>query len=399
MTENELLFRILLLLLFLTLVGLWAQRLIRDGITRATFFTREEGFWNGFLIRALLSASTVGISVYLVSPSYMVWSHVSFPIWLRLVGLPVCIIAIALFFSAQKHLGSAFSPTLTIKPDQVLVTSGPYKWVRHPMYIAFLLSWVGYFLLSANWFIGLTGVAAECIIMFLRTPREELILIANFRNDYRNYMQDVGRFFPRWRPVSEHLDADRGMLLPSGTEGSSRMWKEGEKSVTNRTNKLLIISKRLVIVIFLSLLATVLLFGVTISFGIRFMMSWFCFECGTIGGFVSIQQRLKSTDNEELSLLSGSWTAVIVKPLYGGLFALILYSLFLSGLLEGQLFPAFSVHTFDNPPTTENIKRFFVETYPKTAADFAKFAFWSFVAGFSERFVPGIIQRFTPKEP
>jgi hypothetical protein len=72
--------------------------------------------------------------------------------------------------------------------------------------------------------------------------------------------------------------------------------------------------------------------------------------------------------------------------------------LFLSGLLQGHLFPEFNIVVFDDPPTIQNLTYFFMKTYPKGPLDFAKFAFWSFVAGFSERFVPQIIGKIAPKE-
>lgn len=158
---------------------------------------------------------------------------------------------------------------------------------------------------------------------------------------------------------------------------------------------MLTISKRLLIFAAASLLLTSLIFGITYSFGERFMISWFGFQCGIIGGFVSIQQRLKNIDNEELKLLSESWATILVVPIYGGIFSLVLYLLFLSGLVKGHLFPEFFIPEFAFPPTTENIKQFFNSTYPLTGADFSKFAIWSFIAGFSERFVPQIIRKIS----
>ena len=160
-----------------------------------------------------------------------------------------------------------------------------------------------------------------------------------------------------------------------------------------RTQRLLIVSKRLVIFAALSLLATTALFAATFLTSDRLMISWLSFECGIIGGFVSIQQRLRNINDEELSLLSHSWAMILVIPIYGGIFALVLYVLFISGLIEGELFPQFYVPAFSMPPTTQDIAEFLRTTYPTSGADFAKLMFWTFVAGFSERLVPQIIQK------
>ena len=160
-----------------------------------------------------------------------------------------------------------------------------------------------------------------------------------------------------------------------------------------RTKRLLIISKRLLIFAALSLLATTVVFALTYIFQQRLMISWLVFECGIIGGFVSIQQRLKNISVEELRLLSESWATILVVPIYGGIFALVLYILFLGGLIQGHLFPSFYIPAFASPPSTGDIVGFLGKTYPAQGSDVAKLIFWSFVAGFSERLVPQIIHK------
>ena len=162
-----------------------------------------------------------------------------------------------------------------------------------------------------------------------------------------------------------------------------------------RRKQLLIISKRLLIFAALSLVVTSLIFGLTLFFNERLMISWLAFECGIIGGFVSIQQRLWKIDSEELNLLSESWATILVIPIYGGIFSLLLYVLFLAGLIQGHLFPSFYIPEFNTPPTTDDLVSFLPKTYPTQGSDVAKLIFWTFVGGFSERFVPQIIQQVT----
>jgi hypothetical protein len=162
-------------------------------------------------------------------------------------------------------------------------------------------------------------------------------------------------------------------------------------SPDDKRRKLMIVTRRLIIFASLSVLTTALLFAVSLVFRHRLMTSWLTFECGLIGGFVSIQQRLRTIDEEELALLTESWAAVLIVPIYGAIFALVLYVIFLSGLLQGHLFPAFYIPPFADAPTVENLRAFLAETYPKSGPDCAKLIFWAFVAGFSERFVPQIV--------
>jgi hypothetical protein len=160
-----------------------------------------------------------------------------------------------------------------------------------------------------------------------------------------------------------------------------------------RTGYLISVTKRLILMTTIALVLVAGLFALTLARGDRFMLSWASFGCGLLGGFVSIQQRLKRLTDEELELLSSSWFQIVLIPIYGGVFALVLYVAFLSKIVEGGVFPHFSSPTFTQPlPTTSDVRNFFSLTYPTTGEDLAKLLFWSFLAGFSERFVPQILQ-------
>jgi protein-S-isoprenylcysteine O-methyltransferase Ste14 len=71
------------------------------------------------------------------------------------------------------------------------------------MYTAFFLLHIAAFLLTANWFIGVTWIAGLTAIIFLRIRREEEMLLARFGEAYKSYMENTGRFLPRIRGVSD----------------------------------------------------------------------------------------------------------------------------------------------------------------------------------------------------
>lgn len=158
------------------------------------------------------------------------------------------------------------------------------------------------------------------------------------------------------------------------------------------------LTRRLIILTVGALLISSAVFALTLYVNSRLMISWLVFVSGIIGGFVSIQQRIKNISDEVLELLCGSWFQILLIPIFGAVFSLVLYCIFLSGLLNSDVFPEFY---FPSPspggPDTEFIVRVLRETYPLSGPDLAKLIFWSFVAGFAERFVPQIIENLTPK--
>ena len=79
-----------------------------------------------------------------------------------------------------------------------LVTTGPYRWVRHPMYAAIWLWSLAQGLMLANWLAGWAAVATLAPLYWIRTPREERMMIAQFGDAYRDYMTRTGRLVPRF---------------------------------------------------------------------------------------------------------------------------------------------------------------------------------------------------------
>jgi protein-S-isoprenylcysteine O-methyltransferase Ste14 len=196
---DELIFRSLLLAILVAFAVIWFRAFILSGITRDAFYTTTEGFTSGALVRFLLTTSIVSMGIYVIHPEWMRWSGLPLPSWLRLIGLPLGLWANTLLFWSLRSLGRNFFATLIIKKNHILVTDGPYRWIRHPMYATFVLFWIAFFLLSANWFIGLTGIMAYALIIVIRVPKEERMMIDGFDEEYVEYMKRTGRFLPRIR--------------------------------------------------------------------------------------------------------------------------------------------------------------------------------------------------------
>ncbi|MDR5904791.1 hypothetical protein [Franzmannia qiaohouensis] len=158
------------------------------------------------------------------------------------------------------------------------------------------------------------------------------------------------------------------------------------------------ITKRLIIMTTIAVAVLGAIFALTFFFNQRFLVTWAVPLCGIIGGFVSIQQRLNTVTDEELALLDASLFQILLVPIFGGVFALVLYLVFLSGIVSGDLFPQFSFPAHDTRTSGDDFMlSIFRETYPSSGPDLAKLLFWSFVAGFSERFVPQLINNVTTR--
>jgi len=139
----------------------------------------------------------VALIVYVFAPKWFSWAMVSLPAWLRWLGAAISIGSVLILWWVQWALDIQFDGTLHTQADHKLIQHGPYKWVRHPMYTAFFLMGLGWFFLTANWFVGLPLTVAIVLVVLSRVRKEENVLIELFGDDYRVYMQGTGRFFPK----------------------------------------------------------------------------------------------------------------------------------------------------------------------------------------------------------
>ena len=117
---------------------------------------------------------------------------------LRFVFLLILALNLGLFVLAHRDLGKNWSAILEIKEGHHLVRNGIYTKIRHPMY-AHLWIWViAQGIVLANGLVLVYGIAAWGLLYFLRVPKEEEMLVAEFGNEYREYMRETGRVIPRF---------------------------------------------------------------------------------------------------------------------------------------------------------------------------------------------------------
>jgi protein-S-isoprenylcysteine O-methyltransferase Ste14 len=147
--------------------------------------------------RLLTIACYCGVVAYVIDPRLMAWSRVALPTGVRSVGAVLAGPALVGSSWAFRHLGHNLLPG-TPNADRALVTTGPYRWVRHPLYSAWVVLLTGYSLMTSSWAVAVTGLAATVIVV-RRTPAEEQGLQARFGDAYSEYAARTGRFLPRLR--------------------------------------------------------------------------------------------------------------------------------------------------------------------------------------------------------
>jgi protein-S-isoprenylcysteine O-methyltransferase Ste14 len=134
--------------------------------------------------------------VFLIQPRWVDFTAVAIPAWVRLMGLPLALAGIALFGWMFRYLGLNVTSTSMPRTNATLVTDGPYRWVRHPMYSAALILVGAASLLTGNVVVAVGGIVMFALLA-ARSRLEERRLLEKFGDAYRSYQRRTGRFIPR----------------------------------------------------------------------------------------------------------------------------------------------------------------------------------------------------------
>ncbi len=137
------------------------------------------------------------ISLIIPSIPYLEILEVEIPLALRLLGVLGVIVSTIFLVWTTKTLGTNFSPKLELRQNHQLVTDGPYRWIRHPMYMGNAFWIVAFTLMSSWWVFIIYLVLFVTFIMIIRTPLEEQMMLERFGEQYRRYMDKTGRFVPK----------------------------------------------------------------------------------------------------------------------------------------------------------------------------------------------------------
>lgn len=116
--------------------------------------------------------------------------------WTFTVGALVMLSGIVLRSWSVWTLGRFFRREVTIEPDQRVITTGPYRWVRHPAYAGNLLTYAGLGLILGSWLSAAAVLIAAFIGLLPRIRLEERSLEGAFGPAYLAYERATARLVP-----------------------------------------------------------------------------------------------------------------------------------------------------------------------------------------------------------
>ena len=136
-----------------------------------------------------LGAIAIGLAIHALWPAHLVPPALGTP-----VGVILMLVAVALFLSAVRSFRAAGTPVPGNLPATTIVRTGPYRFSRNPIYLAFSLVQLGLAFWVNSVGLLLMLIPALALMSFVVIPREERYLEARFPSEYVPFKTSVRRW-------------------------------------------------------------------------------------------------------------------------------------------------------------------------------------------------------------
>ena len=169
----------------------------------ASFFTKRTVERSASIWRLVWIAALVALIAAAGGGNGALWQHLPKTLDLTWevtenVGLAadaITIVGLLITLWARYTLGSNWSGNVTFKEDHELITSGPYAFVRHPIYTGMLTMLFGTVLISGHAF-GFAILALGTFMLWLKSLDEERMMTKHFPDAYPPYKKRVAAIIP-----------------------------------------------------------------------------------------------------------------------------------------------------------------------------------------------------------
>ena len=121
-------------------------------------------------------------------------------VFVRATGVTLTALGTAFAVWARFSIGQNWSSAPSVKVEHELVRSGPYAWVRHPIYSGLLLAAIGT-AMALRQTRGLLAIILLWLAFWLKSRMEERFMLKTFGQEYENYSLSTGALVPRIRPA------------------------------------------------------------------------------------------------------------------------------------------------------------------------------------------------------
>jgi protein-S-isoprenylcysteine O-methyltransferase Ste14 len=208
--SEDIIFRFLFLGLWITFLGIRGYYGRKTKVTSPQRSRRER--WDAItkyeapilvILRVLIIYLLIlFIILYTFAPFLISWAQLPSLSVVRWIGVALSILTIPFLIWVGRTLGRHVSGDLELRNGHILVNTGPYSRVRHPMYTVYFVFNITMLLVAANWLLMLL-IIFGIFVLYGRVIAEEKMMINQFGAEYRAYMKRTGRLLPCLRQAKD----------------------------------------------------------------------------------------------------------------------------------------------------------------------------------------------------
>lgn len=185
--------QLLLFICWATITGYWIYQANHKKTHRfiEPQFKQLLCYWLPFFSAAALLAPCPRLDTLAINPPLFSANHFSYA-----VGIALATAGVVLGIWARICLADNWSGNVTLKHDHQLVKTGPYQVIRHPIYTAFLLLFLGTAVCNTQ----LRGLLAFALVFgsfVIKLRSEERLMLNEFGDAYRDYQRHTGALLPK----------------------------------------------------------------------------------------------------------------------------------------------------------------------------------------------------------
>lgn len=148
-----------------------------------------------FMTKVLFVLALVALDKIFFTNKFLFQNFATVPNIISIVATILVLIGLVLAIDARLVLGRNWSGTISFQKDHQLITSGPYRYMRHPIYTAMFLMIIGTMIVIPTIFTLLGGIT---ILFYLRfkAGKEEELMLRHFPVEYSNYKKQTKAYIP-----------------------------------------------------------------------------------------------------------------------------------------------------------------------------------------------------------
>ena len=196
MMDSNLLYRSSVLVILLVVFGISAYYRTRARSSGEVISRAQEGRLV-LILRLVFGLPLLAVLLLdIFYPRALAWAKFSLPAGVQLAALIAAGFCVVLLWWVLRSIGNNISETVLVKKEGDLVTSGPYRYVRHPLYASALLFLLALSLVFRDWIILGYSLAGILAFRLLVIPAEEKQLLESFGEEYECYQSRTGALLP-----------------------------------------------------------------------------------------------------------------------------------------------------------------------------------------------------------